>query len=166
MSKQSFIEKYSIEVKNGLYIGDLCYVLSDSVYYGVWDEKYHFENGAYTDPETGLQFAMVSTKYGDGEYVDDADNEYPVDAGIIGICDLDLCKRPETDPEFVGHVLKDYEGEVSIEYDDETGCITIDGDGFTTFIETGDDDDYFSEYEDEDEDEYEDEYDDEDEDDE
>ena len=50
-------------------------------------------------------------------------------------------------------LLKDYEGEVSIEYDDETGCITIDGDGFTTFIETGDEDDYF----DEDEDEYDDE---------
>lgn len=109
---------FKITVKHGLYVGDLCYALKDEAYHNVWG-KAGYEDGAYTDPETGAQFAMVSTAYGDGYY-----DGFPVDAGIIGVMDMSLAKAtPDELDGYCGQVFEDYEGEVEISYED--GTITV-----------------------------------------
>lgn len=68
------------------YVGDLCYVLHDR-----WDEVCNLlfptgeksHDGEYTLSD-GTRFAIYSTAFGDGVYYDQDDNEYGVDAGVIG----------------------------------------------------------------------------------
>ena len=67
------------------YVGDLCYVLHDE-----WDEvcELIIKDGVCLDGEftlkDGRRFAIYSTAYGDGTYLDQSGNEYGVDAGSIG----------------------------------------------------------------------------------
>lgn len=87
--------EFECELKSGIgfYIGDVCYVLGDETYYGVWQDKYEFSDGKIeTDEGT---FAVASTAYGDGEYRDNAGYSYPVDAGVIGCVPLELVKKEE-----------------------------------------------------------------------
>jgi hypothetical protein len=72
-------------IKGEYYIGDLCYVLHEA-----WDEVCDLiiEDNKRVDGEftlsDGRRFACYSTKYGDGTYQDQGDNEYWVDSGTIG----------------------------------------------------------------------------------
>lgn len=111
-------KSFKINVKNGFYIGDLCYALNEEIYDEVWGGN-NYEDGQYTDPETKAEFAMVGTAYGDGEYKSDVGALFPVDAGIIGVADLSICDK---DTSF-GKVVPDYSGIVYIEYND--GTITV-----------------------------------------
>ena len=112
-------KSFKINVKNGFYIGDLCYALNEKVYDEVWGGN-NYEEGQYTDPETKAEFAMVGTAYGDGEYESsEEDLTFPVDAGIIGIADLAICDGDTS----LGKVVPDYSGIVFIEYND--GTITV-----------------------------------------
>lgn len=79
-----------IRSEKGFYIGDICYVLGERLYHGVWGDKYGFNDGTFTDPETGLQVAVAGTAYGDGTYTGSDGTEYPVDAGNIGLVPLEL----------------------------------------------------------------------------
>ncbi len=72
------------------YIGDLCYALPDSVYYGYW-ENTGFKDGRHKVGD--YPFAVWGTAYGDGVYLGSDGKDYPVDAGIIGIADIRLCKK-------------------------------------------------------------------------
>lgn len=85
-----------VKVKSGkgFYLGDVCYVLNDEVYHGVWG-KAHYEDGAWEDPKTGLQFAVAGTAYGDGEYVDGENHVYGVDAGVIGLVPLEMVGKTD-----------------------------------------------------------------------
>ena len=111
-------KSFKINVKNGFYIGDLCYALNEKVYDEVWGGN-NYEDGQYVDPKTKAEFAMVGTAHGDGEYESDVGAFFPVDAGIIGIADLTICNK---DISF-GRVIPDYVGIVYIEYND--GTITV-----------------------------------------
>lgn len=112
-------KSFKINVKNGFYIGDLCYALNKKVYDEVWGGN-NYEDGQYTDPETKAEFAMVGTAYGDGEYESSEEGLYfPVDAGIIGVADLAICDGDTS----LGKVVQDYSGIVFIEYND--GTITV-----------------------------------------
>ena len=118
-------KSFKINVKNGLYIGDLCYALEDGVYFAVWGE-HNYEDGQYTDPETKAEFAMVGTADGDGEYESSEEGlSFPVDAGIIGIADLSICTKDPLRKKDIscGKVVPDYSGIVFIEYND--GTITV-----------------------------------------
>lgn len=155
-------EIFSINVKNGLYVGDLCYVLDDSVYYGIWG-KANYKNGSYVDSTTGLEFAMVNTCYGDGDYYDNDGYGYSVDAGIIGICDTGLCTKGSGD--YYGRLLQ-VKGEVTIEYENGDIYITPKDTRYNPITIQTDDTDDDEYYDDEYDDEYDDdtdEYDDEDE---
>ena len=151
-------KSFKINVKNGFYIGDLCYALDDGVYFAIWGEN-NFEDGQYTDPETKAEFAMVGTAEGDGEYESSEEGlSFPVDAGIIGIADLSICTKDPLRKKDIscGKVVKDYSGIVFIEYND--GTITVswgEGDDHKEIdIYTGyDDHDEYEEYYDEDEEE-------------
>lgn len=79
----------TVESTLGFYIGDICYVLSDEVYHDFWGTKKDYEDGVYELP-SGLKFAVASTAYGDGLYHDDNGNDYPVDAGVIGVVPHEL----------------------------------------------------------------------------
>ena len=111
-------KSFKINVKNGFYIGDLCYALNEKVYDEVWGGN-NYEDGQYTDPETKAEFAMVGTAYGDGEYESSDGVTFPVDAGIIGVADLAICDGDTS----LGKVVPDYSGTVLIRYDN--GTITV-----------------------------------------
>ena len=112
-------KSFKINVKNGFYIGDLCYALNEKVYDEVWGGN-NYEEGQYADPETKAEFAMVGTAYGDGEYESSEEGlSFPVDAGIIGVADLAICDGDTS----LGKVVPDYSGIVFIEYND--GTITV-----------------------------------------
>ena len=112
-------KSFKINVKNGFYIGDLCYALNEKVYDEVWGGN-NYEEGQYTDPETKAEFAMVGTTYGDGEYESSEEGlAFSVDAGIIGVADLAICDGDTS----LGKVVLDYSGIVSIDYDN--GTITV-----------------------------------------
>lgn len=144
------IGPFKIKSNGKFYIGDLCYAMSDRVYDEVWGKMYKYEDGSFIDPETGLSFAMVGTAYGDGSYwgesTDGSSQEFPVDAGIIGICPIELTQ--EDDNKVFGKsteygIVIDYTGEVEIDRD-ETGTIHVTYGIFTMVIPTAgsfDDDD-------------------------
>ena len=155
-------KSFKINVKNGFYIGDLCYALDNGVYFAVWGEN-NFEDGQYTDPETKAEFAMVGTASGDGEYESSEEGlSFPVDAGIIGIADLALCTKDPLRKKDIsyGKVVPDYSGIVFIEYND--GTITVSwGKGadhkeidiYTGYDDHDEDEEYFEEEESHDEEE-------------
>ena len=74
----------------GFFVGDICYVLSDALYRGVWGEKHEYQDGTFSDPKTGLLVAVAGTYLGDGCYNGSDDSMYPVDAGVIGLVPLEL----------------------------------------------------------------------------
>ena len=72
------------------YVGDLCYVMHES-----WDEvcsliikDNYCQDGEFTLKD-GRRFAIYSTAFGDGSYLDQEGNEYWVDSGSIGCILLD-----------------------------------------------------------------------------
>ena len=132
-------KSFKINVKNGFYIGDLCYALDEKVYDEVWGGN-DYEDGQYTDPETKAEFAMVGTAYGDGEYESSDGVTFPVDAGIIGVADLAICDGDTS----LGKVVPDYSGTVLIRYENGTITVSWKPDKYYSFIEiyTSDEEDY------------------------
>ena len=132
-------KSFKINVKNGFYIGDLCYALNKKIYDEVWGGN-NYEDGRYTDPETKAEFAMVGTAYGDGEYESSDSITFPVDAGIIGVADLAIC---DGDTSF-GKVVPNYSGTVLIRYENGTITVSWKPDKYYSFIEiyTSDEEDY------------------------
>lgn len=82
--------KGKIQSKKGFYVGDICYVLDDEVYDGVWGRA-GYADGEYTT-ELG-KFAVASTAYGDGDYFDNYGNNYGVDAGVLGIVPWEILEK-------------------------------------------------------------------------
>ena len=78
-------------MKAGTYwIGDLCYVmyskwnhLLDVVYENDLTGYTPMNEGKFTTSD-GVEFAIFSTAYGDGEYYDSDGRAYPVDSGTLG----------------------------------------------------------------------------------
>ena len=82
------------------YIGDLCYIFdSDFDFWSDICEIYHnkcqgqtvFEyklNEPYVKDRSVAKFAMMRTKWGDGEYYGYDDNIYCVDSGTIGCVEV------------------------------------------------------------------------------
>ena len=122
----------------GFYVGDICYVLNDDLYHGVWGAA-GYENGVFTDTASGLKFAVAGTLYGDGEYQDQQGRRYGVDAGVIGIVPIELVA-----PKYYrgGHIFE-CAGEAMFEAEDGVFNIIL-PDGQGIFIDTGDayDDEY------------------------
>lgn len=94
-------KEYKIKnLTNGVYVGDICYALTDDVYDNVWS-KADYKDGLYS--YQNKQFAVHSTAHGDGCY-----DGYSVDAGVIGIVDLRLAEKyPEETLNNLGSIHKD-----------------------------------------------------------
>lgn len=71
------------------YVGDLCYVVKEE---GEWDKLLEDTNYFENDNQTynGCPIFAKSTVFGDGEYFDQDDRSYLVDAGIIGIMPFEI----------------------------------------------------------------------------
>lgn len=93
----------TIRSNQGFYIGDICYVLHDTVYRGFWGHQRGFRNGIHQVPGTPWSFAVDSTAYGDGAYEDQCGNTYLVDAGVIGLVPLELVGK---DGQSGGNIVK------------------------------------------------------------
>lgn len=114
------------------WIGDPCYVLSDDVYYGVWDDKYNFEDGKI-DVDDKLSFLVHGTAYGDGSYQGTNGAEYGVDSGTLAVIPMDLVAKLD------GVQFGSVEASKTawLDYNDGTFDITLDGKSFS--IITGED---------------------------
>ena len=86
-----------ISYKNGVFLGDVSYVLSQDVYAEIYkpDHKAHY--GLVHDPASGHDFMVAGTAYGDGCYRDQYGNQYSVDAGNIGIVPTELVDPEKID---------------------------------------------------------------------
>lgn len=118
----------------GFYVGDICYVLSDEIYHGVWG-KAHYEDGVHE--AKGYKFAVAGTAFGDGEYVDGQGNVYGVDAGVIGLVPLELIGK--LDGLDLGRVFFQ-SGEATFEAEDGVFYITM-PDGEIVIINTDEESD-------------------------
>ncbi len=79
------------------YIGDLCYVLGDELYDGIFGNVGDYSDGLYTKKDSTDFFFVGSTAYGDGAYAGSDGREFCVDAGIIGICPKSICGKEDAD---------------------------------------------------------------------
>lgn len=80
------------------YVGDLCYVMHPQ-WKEVCDLMFATDGNGVLDGEfnlaNGVRFALHSTAYGDGTYLDRAGRQYPVDAGLIGCIRVQDVYDPE-----------------------------------------------------------------------
>lgn len=100
------------------YIGDLCYVMNNQ-----WDE---FCSKSIINREciygeivfdNGVKTTHFGTAHGDGNYLDQYDNEYPVDAGLIGCVLVSDISDPKADLD-LGNI---------IDFDEDFSCYEDDG---------------------------------------
>lgn len=85
---------YPIKTKKGLFIGDPCYVIPDEQWSDYVDAYLEARDRGYAHFNfNGVNVGGTNTAYGDGEYYDDEDNSYPVDAGLIGVTPLELLSK-------------------------------------------------------------------------
>ena len=108
------------------YIGDICYVLSDSMYENIFGGT-GYESGLYSS-DIG-NFLVSGTACGDGIYTGTDGHEYMVDAGVIGIVSAGLCDK-ETD---LGRIYT-FSSEVSVKMKD--GVFSFNSEGTSLTIDT------------------------------
>ena len=103
MSAKYFREKINDALPKGVYIGDPCYILPDTVYYGVWEDQYEFEEGVIRTKGGKFVMFVSGTSFGDGVYEGKAEIQkgsereinkcdLPVDAGVIAIVNMEFAK--------------------------------------------------------------------------
>jgi hypothetical protein len=101
------------------YIGDPCYI-----FYNSWDDILGvtgmFDNDI--SKYKGFRFFVGQTAYGDGMYLDNYGKEYPVDAGLIGILDIEMLR---IDNRIQKEEIKEFGNIVS--FDKEFLCIIEEG---------------------------------------
>lgn len=143
----------TIEAKKGVYIGDLCYVLPDEIYQRDWGDKHNFKSGNFT--YNGYHYIMDNTAYGDGLYEGrltmkkpkEQTLDFPVDAGIIGICNIELV--PDIDKAGENGLVMLKPGKYTFEVSDDCN-FTITGPGDEKLVITTYYEDSFNEDGDED----------------
>lgn len=183
MLKEDVNENLRVDLPS-VYIGDPCYILPDEIYYGIWEDKYDFEDGAVYTDDHRLVMIVANTFNGDGVYtalghvyganrVGNYESfSVPVDAGVIAVVNLEFAKEDwKEDPTCNGEDGNGYVSEKPVSrvsfFADRDGHFEIEvhnTDGskmdFEIHTEPEDDDEYFEEYEEpEDGDEYDGEYD-------
>lgn len=84
------LDSVKIDVEAGTYwVGDPCYAFEDHAMWMRWLEAANYMDSPLVlfaeVPDTGHTVVGFSTAWGDGCYNDLEGNEYPVDAGLIGL---------------------------------------------------------------------------------
>lgn len=81
------------------FIADPCYIIRDEQYDRLLQETNYFghdlpdRGNIFIDSVTKLPFAVFSTAYGDGCYLDESGFEYGVDAGCISCVPVAMVKQ-------------------------------------------------------------------------
>lgn len=122
-----------INTKNGLFIGDPCYVLLREIYYGIWRDKMNYDDGVIRHNDS-VCAVVHSTAYGDGNF-----NGLPVDSATLGISNLDYSKTTVAELKTCGKVIEKT-GEIEVElvyYNNGTFWFYVDGE-LVKVAETGD----------------------------
>ncbi len=121
-----------LKSKNGFYVGDVCYALSDEDYNGEWHNDFKEFEGVHE--LRGHIFAVVAVRE-DGTYLDQKGRLYEVNGGNIGVVPLELCQPPLVDLVNNGSIIFAKEGEfeggdgrINISFDngEEVGIVTSD----------------------------------------
>jgi len=83
--RKSKLQEKTMKLPAGVYIiGDPCYYIKSSVWSDfIKKHDYFYNSGEYIFEEDGIPFSVIQTAYGDGEYFDNSEKRYPVDAGVI-----------------------------------------------------------------------------------
>lgn len=125
------------------FFGDPCYVFPhDSAGQECWDRVCNplgdadvLQGNAGTD-ENPVTVVCGSTAYGDGEYLDQCDNSYPVDSGLLGIVNLDQAEKLVTVPD-VSEVGKTFTSTGPVIFDiPRLGVFYVSYDGTHLFVDT------------------------------
>jgi len=94
------------------YIGDLCYVMTDSEWGECCDLFFdgrtdHGCNQGEFQLKDGRRFACFNTAWGDGYYRSNEDTVHPVDSGSIGCILVSDIRGPEaSEPETLGGIME------------------------------------------------------------
>lgn len=122
------ISKVEVIVPAGKYVlGDPCYAVPEDKWMELLESCNYFENpigtfSQYTRGDTHNHYIVAfSTRWGDGCYRGTDGNSYPVDAGLIGLVPLAVCKD----------VIRDDLSQV-VTFDKPTKC-SSDGEGKLRF---------------------------------
>lgn len=84
--------KHKFSLKPGRYwIGDPCYIVPDDKWRALLDSCNYFDVPLGTIDE--VEVIAFRTMYGDGTYKDQSENEYGVDAGLIGIVSVEQAEK-------------------------------------------------------------------------
>jgi hypothetical protein len=121
------IKRVEVVVPAGIYvIGDPCYAVPDKDWDGLLQSCNYFESpiGYVNDGAQKFPVLAFSTKWGDGCYPGSDGNEYPVDAGLLGLVPVEIVEA------LVDHD-GDYDG-VIVKFDKPTLCVN-DGSGNLKF---------------------------------
>ena len=108
-----------------VFVGDICYALDRKIYRDVWVNDMDCEEGL-----VGNYAVVAGTEYGDGCY-DGKETAYCVDAGVIGVTDIEHYLDPRhsiEDLKELGSVVEIPSGKCEICFDadvDGTFSITI-----------------------------------------
>jgi hypothetical protein len=120
------IKKVEVIVPAGQYvIGDPCYAVPDEFWDDLLDSCNYFQTPiGYVKPDdlrlTKVFVLGFGTKWGDGCYAGSDGNEYPVDAGLLGLVPVSIVED-----------LSEHEGNI-VTFTKETLCID-DGSGKLRF---------------------------------
>ena len=102
------------------YLGDLTYLLNNEDYDEVMGKTENPRQSGIFINKKGQKFAIFSTMYGDGIYLDNNGDSYGVDSGTIGaypIESFDEVNELGQGVEFID--------EVNVDYDEEAGIISF-----------------------------------------
>jgi hypothetical protein len=116
-----------------VFIGDICYALNDDIYQNIWGDILNFKDGVINtkDGKTGDPCAVVgSTAYGDGGYKGSDGKVYGVDAGVIGVTDIENWRladlgSDDTSLEDLGTIVEIPNGEATVSFKDSKGDFDI-----------------------------------------
>lgn len=121
MEMEVFSAKMHVECKT-LFIGDICYALNEEKYDGIWGKKMSYKDGVIADDEATYAIA-VGTAFGDGYYQDEKGWGYGVDAGVLGVTNMDFAREDVC--VFYGKVLLLPCTDVYVTVSSDNGDITI-----------------------------------------
>lgn len=118
---------------SGFYwVGDPCYAFdSQNEWMALLDSSGDYGSLAILEAfACDKRFVASRTAHGDGVYSDSLGNEFPVDAGLIGVVPMLDCDAAEP----FGMTLMEFDGPVTVSYDD--GFVKISGGTMRTVIDT------------------------------
>jgi hypothetical protein len=107
------MENYTVPAGT-YYLGDPCYALqgTQKAWMKILNSSDHFKKPYKVGRKIAIAF---STAFGDGEYYDQFNNKYPVDAGMIGVVPISLSTK-ETP-----------KGMLRVRFEKPTKCSSVDG---------------------------------------